>query len=353
MILDLAQLLAPIPGDVPAGVDLRSDAAGGDTYYRMKDARSTARAAERAADAESEPASRPTEWRLLLDLAQDALATRTKDLEIAAWLTEATLRLHGFAGLRDGFALMNGLVDQYWDGLFSVDTETVADKVAPLVGLNGATGDGTLIQPIRLTPLTTPGDGAGLWHFVAARRGGPGAAAAQQQVDQALRATDAGTFMAVAHDLRDALATYGTLIERLDQVCGADAPPSANIRNTLAEALDMLVEVAGPALTSAPATAPAVAAAVAGEGQPAAAAPAPPPSAFQDREDALHQLSRIATFFQEMEPNSPTGFVLETLVRRARLPLAELMRELLPDDTTRQALLHMAGIGAAKPAGSD
>ncbi len=346
MILDLQQLLRPIAGENPTGVDLRADPAGGDLYYRMKDARSTARAAERAADAETEPASRPAEWRMLLDMAQDALSGQTKDLEVAAWLTESALRLHGFAGLRDGFALIDGLVERYWDGLFSVDTETVADKVAPLVGLNGATADGTLIQPIRLAPLTNPAEGVGLWHVLAARRGGAGAVAAQQRVDGALRATGPDTLVAVVHDLRDSIASFAALCDRLDVLCGPDAPPSANIRNTLAEALDVATEMAGPALSVTPAASPeAVEAPTDGPAAGPDVAARPVSGAIQDREDALRQLSRIAAFFQQSEPNAPTGYVLETLVRRARLPLVDLLRELVPDETVRQSLLQSAGIG--------
>ena len=344
MILNLGQLLEPIPGASVAGTNLRSDLGGTDIYYRMKDARSTARAAERAADADVEQASRPAEWRLLLDMAQDALARQTKDLEIAAWLTEAALRLHGFAGLRDGFALMDGLVERYWDDLFSVDTETIADKVAPLVGLNGDGGDGTLIQPIRLAPLTNPVDGAGLWHFMKARRGGAKADAVQQQVESAVRATDATTFAAVAHDVRDALARFEALCDRLERVCGLDAPPSANIRNTLTEAMDVVVELAGPALVDRPVSSSLEQKATAVPG----AVVSPAQVAIHDREEALGQLSQIAAFFKNAEPNAPTGYVLETLVRRARLPWAELVRELLTDETARQTLLTVAGIGVSK-----
>ncbi len=354
MILNLPQLLEPISGNAPCGADLRSDPAT-DLYYRMKDARSTARAAERAADAEAGQASRPAEWRVLIDLAQDALTTRTKDLEIAAWLTEAALRLHGFAGLHDCFALIDGLVERHWDGLFSVDSETVEDKVAPLAGLNGVGQDGTLIQPIRMTPLTVPSDGAGLWHFMAARRGGTGGDAAQRIVDQALRATDSATFSAVAHDLRGAIAAFAAMTARLDAVCGNDSPPSGNISATLEAAMEVLTEVAGSSLTQAdPAAAPPAPAAP-GAAAPGAAAgqPAPEPGALRTRDDALRELGRIAQFFRETEPNSPTAYALDTLVRRARLPLADLVRELIPDETARQLFLTTAGIWPVKPPGAD
>ena len=45
--LDIEQLLAPIEGDKPAGVDLREDVSPTSDYYQVKDARSAVRAAER------------------------------------------------------------------------------------------------------------------------------------------------------------------------------------------------------------------------------------------------------------------------------------------------------------------
>src|SRR5262245_51244784 len=46
-----------------------------------------------------------------------AIETRSKDIQIAAWLLEAWTHLHGFAGLREGLHLIAELCDIYWDGL--------------------------------------------------------------------------------------------------------------------------------------------------------------------------------------------------------------------------------------------
>ncbi|MGH7060875.1 MAG: type VI secretion system ImpA family N-terminal domain-containing protein, partial [Stellaceae bacterium] len=86
---DLAALLAPISAEAPAGADLREDASPQSTYFRLRDARSDARAAERAADAGGGEGGVPQEWRTIRELALDALATQSKDIEIAAWLCEA------------------------------------------------------------------------------------------------------------------------------------------------------------------------------------------------------------------------------------------------------------------------
>ena len=46
-----------------------------------------------------------------------AIETRSKDLQIAAWLLDAWIRIHGLSGLREGLHLIAELSDTYWDGL--------------------------------------------------------------------------------------------------------------------------------------------------------------------------------------------------------------------------------------------
>jgi type VI secretion system protein ImpA len=352
MVLDIETLLAPLPGEDPAGADMRLDTSGGGAYYRLKDARSAARIAERQADAESERGALAPEWRFIFEHAQSVLASQSKDLEIACWLTEAALRIHGFAGLRDATALLAGLVDRYWPGLHSVDGDDLAAKVAPLANLNGVGADGSLIQPMRLAPLTAPngGEPAGLWHYTVLRRRGAATAEAKA-LAAASKATDSLAFIAIYRDISAALASYDLMTAQLDTLCGEDAPPSSTIRNTLVEAQDALRDFAGidPALLNDPDGSPPFVAAtpIAEPTQQAAAFVETPPAqaVLSNRDDALRELSRIATYFREHEPNSPTGYTLQTLIRRARLPLPDLLQELIPDETVRRLYLNGAGIG--------
>jgi hypothetical protein len=46
------------------------------------------------------------QWRVVRELATEALTVRSKDLEVAAWLTEALLRDAGLSGLTAGFRLL-------------------------------------------------------------------------------------------------------------------------------------------------------------------------------------------------------------------------------------------------------
>src|SRR5215471_18336416 len=47
---DLEAILAPIPGEKPTGIDVREDFTPTSVYFRLRDARSDARDAERQAD---------------------------------------------------------------------------------------------------------------------------------------------------------------------------------------------------------------------------------------------------------------------------------------------------------------
>ena len=92
LVLDIDALLAPVSDAAPAGADLRQDASPASLYYRIKDARSRARAAERqlaTGDTTAEP-----DWSDVLEFGPEILARHSKDLEVTAYLIEALVREH-------------------------------------------------------------------------------------------------------------------------------------------------------------------------------------------------------------------------------------------------------------------
>jgi len=62
------------------------------------------------------------------------------------------------------------------------------------------------------------------------------------------------------------------------------------------------------------------------------------------REEALRTLQQVAEYFRKNEPHSPISTSLDEIVRRAKMPFAELLAELLPDDTAWRSALTSAGI---------
>src|SRR5258707_170038 len=97
-------LLDPFPAGQPAGTDLRWTL----EWDRIKEARRADDDLESGKWAKREHKS--ADWRAVRDLATSMLRERSKDLQLAMWLTEANLKLHGFAGLRDGLPITPALV---------------------------------------------------------------------------------------------------------------------------------------------------------------------------------------------------------------------------------------------------
>ena len=358
-IIDVAALLAPIPGDAPAGVDLRQDTATDALYTRLRDARAEARTAERAQESEDGNYTIPAEWRTIGDLAYEALTTRTKDLEIAAWLTEALLRSDGLQGLSAGLQVMSGLVEQYWDDLFPLpDEDGVATRVAPVAGLNGQSGDGTLIQPLRRIALFARpnGEPLQLWQYEQSvglagivdetRRQQRIAAGAIPYATLEAEAQVAGgvTSASVLRDAAAASEAWRVLSAGLDLRAGADAPPTTRVRDVLEQIRGAAAKFAAAdtADTAAPAIEEAAPAAIEETG----AAPIAPAvaGAIASRADALRSLAAIAAYFRRNEPLSPLAYTLEEVVRRAGMTWPQLLEEIIPDPSTRALVLNSLGI---------
>ena len=62
---------------------------------------------------------------LVVKIAQDALATVSKDLQVSAWLSEALLQTERYQGLQQGLQVTHGLLTTFWDTLHPGDRRWV------------------------------------------------------------------------------------------------------------------------------------------------------------------------------------------------------------------------------------
>jgi len=349
---DLEALLAPISDEMPAGGDPRANFAADSLYFGLRDARAEARAVERQADAAGEENAPAAQWGPVLRLAVKLLATEAKDLEVAAWCTEALLRADGLAGLAAGFALMQELVERYGEALHPMpDDEGMARHVAPVTGLNGESNDGTLIQPLRKLPLFQRPDGTAVpfWKYQqSVEAAGIGDLARREQrfaagvipfeqLETEAAAASAAAFTRLHQDATAANAAWQALASALDARAGKDAPPTSRVR-------DLLADIAGIAARYAP------------EGEIASAATEEEPvvassavdlgdlGGIRTREEALRRLNEIAEFFRRTEPHSPLAYTLFEAVRRGRLTWPKLLEEIVPDADSRAGILRSLGI---------
>lgn len=366
-VLDFTKLLAPIPGDKPTGPDLRANVSPSSPYYKVKDARTAARSAERQAESGAEDAPAP-DWKAVITTATQVLSESAKDLEVTAYLIEALARVRGFTGLRDGFRLARELVATFWDDLYPTpDEEGLSTKVAALAGLNGDDSEGTLLAPIRTVPITDSDTHGGLSFAnylqalatskildpkVKEKKVAAGAMTFEK-VQSAMGETSNAFVKALYDDLTASLDEFDKLTTALDAKCGSAAPPSTAIRAGLTAVLDAVKDVARDKLavmqTTAPTPddAPTDANGKATKEDDSEGGEKLP--TIRNREDALNAILRLADFFRRTEPHSMVPHTLEQAVRWARMPLTDLLAELISDDDARGALFKQVGIrGASK-----
>ncbi len=268
------------------------------------------------------------------------------------------MRKEGFAGLRDGLRLARGLLDKYWDSFFSLeDEEGLATRLAPLAGLNGQGAEGTLIQPLRKVPVTKMRDEGPLaiYHYDQAR-----ALAALADAEARARREAAGEvsmerftaaanesggvfYISLLEDIDGGNEALQALGEALGARAGRDAPSTSDIAKVLNTIKDTVTAFSADLV----AQARAAAAAGTADGGPAGAGAAGTQgssSGVRGREEALRTLQQVAEYFRKNEPHSPISTSLDEIVRRAKMPFAELLAELLPDTGAWRSALTSAGI---------
>jgi type VI secretion system protein ImpA len=145
-LLDLDSLLVPITPDAPSGRNLAYEL----EYDALREAR---RAEDDTLQGAWQRNAKTAQWDRVLELGTDLIRRRSKDLQVAAWITEALTKLHGFAGLRDGLRLLHMLQQTFWDSCFpEVEDGDLEARQSPYYFLNGAK---ILPLSIRSIPLTT------------------------------------------------------------------------------------------------------------------------------------------------------------------------------------------------------
>jgi type VI secretion system protein ImpA len=145
--MPLPNLLDPISGENPSGANLRR--AHVSVYDKITEARRKEDPLDRN---DLQRALKEADYPLVVRLATDALAKSTKDLQIAAWLTEALVYQQGLNGLVDGLDLIRGLIEKFWDTLYpEIEDGDAGMRTAPLAWLGEHRGMDFAVRSVRLT----------------------------------------------------------------------------------------------------------------------------------------------------------------------------------------------------------
>ncbi len=373
--LDFESLLAPISEDMPSGPSLREHPELSRTYYAVREARNAAMEAERVLarlalleqrDFEQAPGghedSRPVpNWGKVVDMAVDLLCKHSKDLWAVSWLIEALTRQAGLAGFRDGLKLCRLMSEKYWPTIHPRpdEDEGFGHTVAQLAGL-----DNTLSGAMESIPMV-PADSRLTWvnyqaaidmeqmdPTLRATRIEEGAISLNS-FEQAIRNASREDLQRTREDLDEAISECKTFSEAMDALCGEDesgrdlGPPTGNLVRTLERLRQTFVAVTSGLLEDAREES---SDSVVGELTEGASGRAEQDSAnsmqrpVASRDEALQHLLRVADYFRKSEPHSPVSYALEQAVRWGRMPLPDLLKDLVSDDAVLAQVFKRMGI---------
>lgn len=346
--IDVAALLAPIPGDHPAGEDLRHSA----EVDALNDARRMDDDTDKGIWQTNE---KKADWKQVVSLGSELLTHRSKDLQIAAWVTQALRILQGPSGLATGLDLLRGLVETFWDDLYPrIDGDDLEARLGPILWLNEHLSR-DLLTTVVVHPTGVEKHEHTLQDWQSAQRlqklatrdsrtfreAVDDGAVTVEQIHQARDRTPTAFYRELRRDLRAARTAADALGLALDRLAGIESPSLRRLTDTLDEltqfAEDSLRQ-RGAEVEEAPPPPPPVDPVLGPDGavglMTAAAAmmvPAGPPGAPRSREEAYAMLHLIADFLAREEPHSPTSYLVRRAASWGRLTLPELYAELLGD----------------------
>lgn len=370
----MKDLLTPIPGENPAGKNLRY--AG--TYDRIIEAR---RADDALEQGEWQRTIKVADWHAVVSIAAEALATQTKDLQIATWLTEAWVKLNGFSGLGEGLQLIRGFLSQFWESLYpEIEDDDLEFRAGPLEWLDRQLP--LVIREVLITQRADGGENYSWQRWEESRAvdnlGRQSPEAMQEaigdgkitgdQFDRAVAATPRAYYENLFQELNQSWKEYEQIDRRVDEKFGREAPSLLGIKKAVGDCRTLVEGIVKKKRELEPDPQPLEEEGVVeeargektsvmgkffrnivGKGEKEVPLSSKPirsggSAEPEDREDAFRRLEAIAAYLKRLEPHSPVSYLIERAVRWGRMPLEEWLVEVIRSDDVLKHLRDTLGI---------
>ncbi len=356
-VFDLEVLLQPISEESPSGESLRYVG----IYDEIAEAR---RADDDLSQGEWKTDLKAADYGKVIDLSVSALSTRTKDLQIAVWLSEAATRVHGFAGFRDGLMLLSGLQDKFWETLYPEiedgDQEGRANAVSWL--------DIQFPLALRLIPITG-GAGYSLIDWEDSRKydfpesvellSSDEQIAINElkaQAEKERRVTASMWKAEKAQTRRAAMETINFVIEECwaalaelnrineERYDRNQTPGFSNLTKALDAVHSEVKKLLEEKRLEEPDPVEEVEELSGETGEVTGARNSSSGGAIDSRKDALRRLGEIAAFFHKTEPHSPVAYLVQRAVKWGNMGLETWLQEVIKDQSVLYQLRETLGV---------
>ena len=310
-------------------------------------------------------------FKKVIELATATLSEKSKDLQLAAWLSEAIVAEHGFAGLRDSLKLVRGLITVFWDTVYPVADEGDEEGRANAIAWFDRKA-GFLIQQ---APFLDNEDCGYLGYLDSKKFDIPdnldSLESGERQRLLALRATaekenriTAGkwaqavslTKRAFCEEVKVAIDECSEELKKLNLAIEEkfernQAPGLREMGKAMTEIDDRATKVLKQKRIEEPDPSDFVEGEEGGDGESAAGGRSRS-GHVRDREDALSKLSEIAAYFKRTEPQSPVAYLVNRAVSWGNMPLENWLQDVIKDENILFQLRQTLGFNTTSSAES-
>ncbi|CAN5800859.1 type VI secretion system protein TssA [soil metagenome] len=360
-VIDLEELLQPITEENPSGESLRYSG----EYDEIAESR---RADKDVPQGEWRHELKTADYRKVIELATDALKNKSKDLQIAAWFSEALTKQYGFAGLRDSLKLAAGFQENFWETLFpEIDEGDMEGRANALEWLDRETA-----LAVKRAPITA-GEGLSFWDWEESKKYDiPENIETLDSADQERynelkeqaekenrvtgvrwRKAKAQTRRAFCEETAFILDECWTEYENLNRVMEEKFDPNQlpglnELKKTLDDIKMQVKKLLDEKKTEEPDAADET---LADADEGAAEEIAEDGSvmvrvskgAINSRQDALKRLTEVSEFFRKTEPHSPVSYLVSRAVKWGNMPLEQWLQDVIKDENVIHQLRQTLG----------
>jgi type VI secretion system protein ImpA len=293
--------------------------------------------------------AKAADWPAIAELGQQVLRETSKDLSVAARLTEALVKEYRFVGLRDGLRLLRLMVEQCWDRLSPAldEGDDLEVRAAPFRWLDDPDRGASFPSTLRSVPLVL-GGGAEYGWLDWRRSQDPRSGLTPESFDKARQATPVDSSRDAVELLSAARAEFDGMVNALKERMGESAPAMLGLRQAFDDCqllaqqileLNATMDLPEAAPDSATESSDATDA-MAATGSGSAATARQPIT----RAQIYAQLTEAANALRRLEPHSPIPYLLERAVTLGSLPFPALMRELIRDPNVLTEMSREMGL---------
>lgn len=340
-VIEIEALLSDIAADTPCGEDLEYDP----LFAEME--KLAQETPERQYGDTIIPAE-PPDWRGVKKAAL-SLLERTRDLRVAVYLARALLQSDGFPGFAEGLALVEGLIERYWDGVYPLlDPDDDNDPTLRINTIVALCDSETTLRDLRETPLVSSrAIGRFSLRDVQVAMGvltpvvdDDEELPTQSRLDAAFQDADLEVLQATTEAAADARDRVERIEAALTDLVGVtQAPDMSDLTGVLKEIRQVLTEQLQRRGVSSAGETEGQGESEDGAASGAAAGQRLVVGDIASREDVIRMLDKICDYFSRYEPSSPVPFLLKRAKNLVTKDFMEIMLDLAPGGTEQANLI--------------